>query len=238
VLVEDTTRDRERYAITRSIRRHIAELGSAIPWQTPDGRRTTQPPGLYLRLFAVVRPGSAPGIGGASSVPRHERNPIRVQVLDLIAEISRVVLAIEASQRQLMGFGALQRYSSPHRRRKWGLHARDRAAGGAQPDDRVLDALDWLGAAAEHLETDAPEQWLHDVAVALDGLARDARRLCGLSAPTVPGVVCPYCKQPSILTNPLDGNVATCANPDCRDETGVRPRWAGPVQWAAIDRAS
>jgi len=136
------------------------------------GRATGRLLELYPKLFeATSRQGGDDG--GRRDMRRNDRpGPVRVEVLDAIAETNRVLLDLHAALVASLGGSYVQPDPAGYRR-----------------SARVAAALQWLHANAGSF-TD-PEV-AADVAVVLEGLVRVARRLLGLaSAAFDPGSPCP-----------------------------------------------
>jgi hypothetical protein len=118
---------------------------------------------LYPKLFAAT--GRGDGDGSHDSGRGFRRNdppgPVRVEVLDAIAETNRVLLELQAALLTTLG----STYQTP-------------APAGYRHSARVVTALQWLQATAGRWE-DQPEICA-EVAEVTEGLVRVARRLLGL----------------------------------------------------------
>jgi hypothetical protein len=133
---------------------------------------------LYPKLFAATGRDSGDGTHNGKGFRRSDPpGPIRVEVLDAIAETNQVLLDLHALLVTTVGGTYTQPPTASYRH-----------------SARVVAALQWLAAAATQWEEE-PDIAL-DVAEVLEGLVRAARRLLGLASKAFDaGYPCPEIRE-------------------------------------------
>jgi len=185
------------------------------------GRSTSRLLTLYPKLFGATGRSSGDG-SGRRDMRRNDRpGPVRVEVLDAIAETNQVLLDLQAALVASLGGG----YTQPD-------------PAGYRHSARVVAALQWLHTNAAHLTGEMAIAG--EVAVVLEGLVRVARRLLGLaSAAFDPGSPCPQLvpdlEDPRSLVV-CGGKLIVVVNEELALCRSCGERWQGLGQIEALGR--
>lgn len=178
---------------------------------------------LYPKLFAATSRTDGDGSHDGKGFLRNDPpGPIRVEVLDAIAETNQVLLDLHAALLTTVG--------SPYR-------TPDPA--GYRRSARVATALQWLQANAGRWD-DQPEI-AEETAQVLEGLVRVARRLLGLASKAFdPGYPCPeLVPDPQHSTGTLmvcGGQLIVVVGEEMAVCRACGQRWQGLAQVEALGR--
>src|SRR5215217_631756 len=145
---------------------------------------------LYPKLFGATARTAGDGSHDGKGFLRNDPpGPIRVEVLDAIAETNRIILQLHAAMLTTVGAD----YHTP-------------APAGYRHSARVVAALQWLNANAGRWADDPQgEHIAAELAEVLEGLVRVARRLLGLASATFDtGYPCP-----ELIPDPTDDDNRT-----------------------------
>lgn len=211
--------------------------------------------GYYVRLFLVTgADGRSPMGEPRGGAPIEPPVPVNLTILDLICRTERDVDRVESFiRRELWSMPKSMRRDTRNRaaepvgdlrlvpvpttsryaeRWVWIGTAPRRPAGGVMPDQRVLDALRWIG---EVLPDVLDGGYRKQVVDPLFELHRKSRSALGLSERAYAlDSECPFCLLPSIVARP-DKDLVVCGNPACRTDDGKPRVWT--TSEVALQRA-
>lgn len=174
---------------------------------------------LYPGLFAMTARDQALNLGGRVRGGQPDHLLVRADVLDLIAVVETLILALEQDLRVELGWPSIVRP---------GRTGRD--AGGVAPDPRVPAACTFLADVAFQIVAAGYGDHVAGLLFGdqrTRGVVSQCRAVLGRSERCFrpADVICPHCECRSLIARRPSSGIIECVNSNCTDSEGRRHRW-------------